>query len=539
PQPASFRQKSMSPFSIETQTSLQVPTDRSDVLRHAKAFQNYLRKGGLNLSLNKSQTITSVIKFQIDESIRDQVGGEGYKLEIEPQAVMLRAPNAAGIFYGIQTLQQLLPPNFANRTPQDTSPISIPACTIIDFPRFQWRGLMLDVSRHFFPPEDVKAFIDQMAAYKFNTFHWHLTDDEGWRIEIKSRPRLTEVGAWRVERQGRFGKQRPYPKPGESATYGGFYTQEEIRDIVQYAADRHMTIIPEIDMPGHSMAALAAYPELSTKKEPKFVNPGAKFAEWYGNGKFKMLIENTLNPTDEAVYAFIDDVMTEVAALFPGAYIHMGGDECYKGYWEESAEVQAFMKEKEIKDSHELQAYFVGRVQEIIQRKGKKMIGWDEILEGGLGKDAAVMSWRGIKGGIEAAQKGHPVVMSPTTHAYLDYTQGDHSVENPIYNDLPLEQVYPFEPLPEGVNPQLILGGQGNLWTEVVPHLDFAFYMAYPRAFALAECLWSPKELKNWADFVRRTEIHFLRFEAAGKNICQAVYDPKVRVYQEGEKLMC
>jgi hexosaminidase len=234
------------------------------------------------------------------------------------------------------------------------------------------------------------------------------------------------------------------------------------------------------------MAALAAYPELSTRKEPKTVNPGAKFAEWYGDGKFEMLIENTLNPADEKVYEFLDKVFTEIAALFPGEFIHMGGDECYHGYWEKDVEVQKFMKKHQIKDSHELQSYFVKRTEKIINSKGKKMIGWDEILEGGLAEGAAVMSWRGMKGGIEAAKMGHEVVMSPTTFAYLDYTQGDHSVENPIYADLSLEKAYSFEPVPEGIDAKLILGGQGNLWTEVIPDLQFAFYMTYPRAFAIA-----------------------------------------------------
>jgi len=367
----------------------------------------------------------------------------------------------------------------------------------------------------------------------------HLTDDEGWRIEIKSLPKLTEVGAWRVERNGRFGDQRPYPKKGEKTTYGGFYTQDQIKDIVSYAAERNITIVPEIDIPGHSMAALAAYPELSTKKDPKFVNPGSKFSEWYGDGTFKMLIENTLNPADEAVYEFVDKVFTEVAELFPGEYIHMGGDECYHGYWAADAKVQKFMKENDIKDTHELQSYFVKRVEKIINSKGKKMIGWDEILEGGLAEGAAVMSWRGMKGGIEAAKMEHEVVMSPTTFAYLDYSQGDHSVENRIYADLSLEKSYSFEPVPEEVDAKYILGGQGNLWTEVIPNLQYAYYMTYPRAFAIAETLWSPKENKNWDSFITRTEGHFERFSVEQNSISKAVLDPIISIYKEGDKLMC
>ena len=282
-----------------------------------------------------------------------------------------------------------------------------------DYPRFGWRGLMLDVSRNFFSKEDVKQYIDQMARFKYNTFHWHLTDDNGWRIEIKSLPKLTEVGAWRVPRYGQF-SERAKPNPGEKATVGGFYTQEDIKEIIQYAADRNITIVPEVDVPGHSMAAIAAYPELSCTKDPNTkVNPGSSFSEWYGDGKFKMLLDNTLNPSDEKVYEFLDKVFTEIAALFPNPYIHVGGDECYKGFWTEDPGCQALMKKMNMKKPEELQSYFMKRVETILKSKGKKLIGWDEILEGGLAPEATVMSWRGIKGGIEAAKLGHDVVMTP------------------------------------------------------------------------------------------------------------------------------
>jgi len=446
----------------------------------------------------------------------------------------LKANKEAGVFNGLQTLKQLF------LVSKNTSEkIEIQLCKIIDYPRFKWRGLMLDVSRHFFTVDEVKSYIDKMSEYKFNVFHWHLTDDQGWRIEIKSLPKLTEIGAWRVERYGRFGKERPFPKKGEKATYGGFYTQEQIKEIVKYAGERNITIVPEIDMPGHSMAALAAYPELSVNKKPTFVVPGSKFSNWFGGGKFEMTIENTLNPTDEKVYDFVDKIFTEVAELFPGKYIHMGGDEAYHGFWERDTIVQSFMKKNKIKDGKELQSYFVKRVEKIISSKGKKMIGWDEILDGGLAEGAAVMSWRGMKGGIKAAKMGHEVVMTPTTYAYLDYTQGDKSVENRIYASLSLEKSYEFEPLPDDVNAKYILGGQGNLWTEGIATMPFAFYMTYPRAFALAETFWSKKEDKNWNDFVSRTEKHFSRFDAENTNISKAVFDPKITVYIEDEKLMC
>ncbi|MFT6717305.1 MAG: hexosaminidase, partial [Saprospiraceae bacterium] len=329
------------------------------------------------------------------------------------------------------------------------------------------------------------------------------------------------------------------PVAGEKTPYGGFYTQEQIKDIVRYATARNITIVPEIDIPGHSMAVLSAYPELSTLKEQKMVSPGHKFAFWPGDGTFKMTEENTLDPSNEKVYEFIDKVFGEIASLFPGQYIHMGGDECYKGYWEESSSVQFFMKKNKIKDTHELQSYFVGRVQAIINKYGKKMIGWNEIIEGGLVDGATVMSWQGMKGGVEAAKAGHEVVMSPSTYAYLDYQQGDLSVENSIYSNLSLRKSYEFEPVPDSVDASLILGGQGNVWTEAIPTLQFAYYMTYPRALSVAETVWSPKSKKDWNNFIRKTEDHFDRFETQGVNVCKAVYEPIVSMYKEDGKLMC
>jgi len=373
-----------------------------------------------------------------------------------------------------------------------------------------------------------------------NVFHWHLTDDEGWRIEIKTFPRLTEVGAWRVERHGSFGAGRAQPKKSEKATYGGFYTQEQVKDVIAYAADRNITIVPEIDVPGHSMALLAAYPQYSINKEFKMVNPGAKIADWFDDGTFKMNIENTLNPIDPAVYAFLDMIFGEIADLFPGEYIHMGGDECYHGFWDEDPKVQEFMVKNSIKNSHQLQSYFVQKIEKIISSKGKKMIGWDEILDGGLADGAAVMSWRDEKGGIEAVGLGHKVVMTPKQFTYLDYTQGDYSVENKIYADLSLKQAYSFDPVPDFVlDPELILGGQGNLWTEAVPSLSFAFYMTYPRGMALSEALWSSKETKDWAGFVTRVESHFDRFDDQQINVAKTIYEPEIKVYKDGRRLMC
>ncbi len=532
PQPVSYENVNET-FVVTNNINLKLETDNAQVQTYATAFTEFLSNVVVSTNVNASD---NSIRILLNADPVEKIGSEGYDLEINNKSITLSANEPAGIFNGLQTLRQFFPPNFKIN---EKSPTVLKGAKIIDYPRFAWRGLMLDVSRHFFSVEDVKAYIDKMSHYKLNTFHWHLTDDQGWRIEIKSLPKLTEIGAWRVERHGRFGGSRPSPKPSEKATYGGFYTHEQIKDIVQYASDRNITIVPEIDMPGHMMAALAAYPEMSTKKEKKFVAPGSKFSEWYGNGRFKMLIENTLNPADEKVYEFIDKIFTEVAELFPGEYIHMGGDEAYHGYWQADPKVRKFMKQNDIKDSDELQSYFVKRVEKIIRSKGKKTIGWDEILEGGLADGAAVMSWRGMKGGIEAAKLGHNVVMSPTTFAYLDYTQGDHSVENKIYANLSLEKVYSFEPIPEGIDAKYVLGGQGNLWTEVIPNLQYAYYMTYPRAFAISETFWSPKASKNWESFVDRTEAHFLRFKTENSNISKAVLDPIVQTYKDGEKLMC
>lgn len=514
----------------------------NDILKEQVAlFGTQMKDSGIEFKVVSNENETEkTLKIGISESVLDTLGSEAYHLVVEEGGMTLMANSTAGTFNGLQTVKQLLPVKREFSEDGEMLPVKVRNCEIQDAPRFEWRGLMLDVSRHFFTVDEVKAYLDQMAEFKFNVFHWHLTDDEGWRIEIKTFPRLTEVGAWRVERHGRFGADRAQPKKSEKASYGGFYTQEQIKDVIAYAAERNITIVPEIDVPGHSMALLAAYPQYSTKKEFKHVNPGAKIAEWYGDGTFKMTIENTLNPADPAVYAFLDMLFGEVAALFPGEYIHMGGDECYHGYWEEDPKVKEFMAKNGIKDGKELQSYFVKRVEKIISSKGKKMIGWDEILEGGLVEGAAVMSWRGMKGGIEAASLGHKVVMTPTTFAYLDYTQGDYSVENKIYADLSLEKSYSFEPVPELVlDPDLILGGQGNLWTEVIPNLPFAFYMTYPRAMAISETLWSPKENKNWEDFLQRTETHFTRFDQKGISVAKTIYEPEVRVYKEGRKLMC
>jgi hexosaminidase len=515
-------------FEIRPDVRIGTASTSPDVLRVVNYLAAALEPAmGFRLAMGTQPAI----RLEIVTPAQPNLGTEGYQLDVNAAGIVLKANRPAGLFYGVQSLLQLLPPSIAGRTVVAGQHWTVPAVHIIDYPRFAWRGIMLDVSRHFFPKSYVKSFIDQISHYKFNRFHWSLTNDEGWRIEIKSYPKLTEVGAWRVPRDGAYGDARP-PQPGEKATDGGYYTQEDIREVVQYAKERFIEIIPEIDVPGHSMAAVASYPELSVTNDPSIkVNPGANFATWPAEGGFIMHIDNTLNPTNEQVYTFLDKVFGEVATLFPYDYIHAGGDECYKGYWERDPGIQAFMQKNKIKDGHELQAYFTRRVSEIITRKKKKMIGWDEILEGGqLAPGAAVMSWRGTKGGVEAAAKKHPVVMSPAPIYYLDMMQGDPAVEARVYNKALLKDVYAFNILAGGIDSTYVLGGQGNLWTEQIVTPGKAEYMMYPRTWAIAETLWTPAQAKDWKQFVPRVEQHFIRHEAAGINYALSLYDPIIRV---------
>lgn len=460
------------------------------------------------------------IHFKINSTYNKMIGEEGYVLDVKPSGVSIQANKPAGLFYGIQTLIQLLPRAIESSVKTTDISWTIPCVKITDYPRFGWRGLMLDVSRHFFPKELVKKYINQLAKYKMNVFHWHLTDDQGWRIEIKSLPKLVSVGAWRAPRMGLWWSRNPQAA-GEIASYGGYYTQEEVKEIVAYASKRFVTILPEIDVPGHSLAALAAYPELSCTGGPFSVNVGNNFPEKK---------ENALCPGNEQSFEFMDKVIGEVAALFPGRYIHIGGDECDKGAWKDCAKCKKRMEVEKLKSVEELQSYFIKRMEKMVQARGKKLMGWDEILEGGLAPEATVMSWRGMKGGIDAAKMNHHVVMTPTDNCYLDLYQGDPAVEPPTYSMLRLRNCYNFDPVPKEVlNPAMILGGQGSLWTESVPNYRHAEYMTWPRAFALAEALWSPKEQKNWENFIPRMEGHMARYDFSNTNYARSVFDPVIR----------
>ena len=471
---------------------------------------------GMQLGSGEVKTGTgSGINLIIADKEIKGLGDEGYKLIVKSGRIDIIANKPNGVFYGVQTLLQMVPVLVLKSQSDNQSVCRIRCAEIEDYPRFQWRGLLLDVSRHFFTIGEVKQLIDQMVMYKFNVLHLHLTDDQGWRVEIKSLPELTNTGSWRVPRTGLWW-ERESPKDGEKATYGGFYTQEEIRDLVRYAGERYVNILPEIEAPGHSLAAIASYPYLSSAAMKSKVNPGSKF---YG------IEDNSLCPGKESTFEFLDKVFTEVAELFPFEYIHIGGDECYKGFWEKCSDCRSRAKDNGLKDMKELQSYFVKRLEKILESKGKKLIGWDEILEGGLAPNAAVMSWRGMEGGIAAAKAQHKVVMSPFSHAYLDFYQGDPAVEPPTYAMLRLNKVYTFEPVPEGVDSSYILGGQGNLWTESVPTFRHAEYMLWPRSFALSEVFWSPKNSRDWPDFIRRTELNLQKLSQKDINYSTSFYD--------------
>jgi hexosaminidase len=463
------------------------------------------------------------------------IGKEGYRLTITPKNISIKANQPAGLFYGLQTLFQLLPKEIESKAPVRNVKWTIPCVDITDYPRFAWRGLMFDVARHFFGKEDVKHYIDDMVRYKFNILHLHLTDDEGWRIEIKSLPQLTKVGAWNVKKVGYFGTFSP-PAPDEPRNYGGFFIQDDLKEIIKYAKDRFINILPEIEAPGHSLAAIVSYPELSCTPEANTyrVRSGEQIMDWSHGAPPIALVDNTLCPANEKVYQFLDKVITEVAQIFPFEYIHMGGDEAPHNFWEKNEMVKDMMKREGLTTMEQVQNYFTKRVDSIVRSKGKKLIGWDEILEGdGLPVTAAVMSWRGMKGGIEAAKSGHEVVMSPTDFAYLDYMQGDIAMEPRIYASLSLSKTYQFEPLPNGVDPKYIKGGQANLWTEQVYNMRHAEYMTFPRALAIAESIWSPKEKKEWKHFFDKVETHFTRLDEAEIKYAPSVYEPIFKVSQD------
>lgn len=418
------------------------------------------------------------------------LGREGYVLAIATDRIVVRSTAPAGLFYAVQTLRQMLPAESLLPTKQ-TRDWLIPCARIADKPRFPWRGMHLDVSRHFFPPEFIKRFIDLIAFHKFNVFHWHLVDDGGWRMESLKYPLLTERGAWRsAPKRGEWSQSAlKFPETRSGDEYGGYYTRAEIREIVAYAAKRHVTVVPEIELPGHTLPSIVCYPNLAC--DP----PGTN--------------QNVYCAGSEETFQFLETILEETLDLFPSPYIHIGGDEVYKGWWQNCSRCEARMQKEGLQDVNELQSYFVRRIDAFLTAHGRKLIGWDEILEGGLAPNATVMSWRGTQGGIEAVKQRRDAVMCPTSHCYFDYS----------YGTTPTEEVYEFDPIPEGLSPEeanRILGAQGNLWTEWMPDEERVLHMAFPRAAALAEAVWLPQERKNLDDFLRRLNTHYARLDALG-----------------------
>ncbi|MEO5860735.1 MAG: family 20 glycosylhydrolase [Pyrinomonadaceae bacterium] len=503
------------PVSVETRTgsftfSPQTKIFASDKTARGSADilnEQLLARYGFKLDLTSKRPKTNYLEFQtIPSSIIDfkkDISPGAYSIEIGQSNIRVTGVQRGemGKFYAIQSLIQLLPLKFEGKA-------NIPAMRISDTPRFKYRGMHLDVSRHFQPVEFVKKFIDQMAQYKFNYFHWHLTDDQGWRIEIKKYPKLTEVGSTRPETM----LERNFaPYKGDGIPHGGFYTQEQIKDVVAYAKARYITVVPEIELPGHASAAITAYPQLGCKTDFKY-----KVQTTWG------IFKETFCPTDET-FKFLEDVLEETIALFPDSlYIHIGGDEVLKDHWKESPFVQELKKKENLKGEHEVQSYFVRRIEKFINSKGKKIIGWDEILEGGVAPNATIMSWRGMKGGIEAAKAKHDVIMTPNDFVYFDYGQGDPEFEPlNIGSYVPLQKVYNFDPVPPELTAEegkYVIGGQANIWTEYLKTRQSIEYMAFPRMLALSEVLWSKKEDRNYQNFYERMLAALPRLDKQGVN---------------------
>jgi hexosaminidase len=504
PRPAKI-QKRQGHFLIKSDTKIYLGSDYEQLHAVGKYLAekiNHASGYGIGIELlADDKSSEGAIKIVVDSD--DWFGEEGYELSIDTASISLRASEPAGLFYAIQTLRQLLPAEFESAEPISGVGWSIPCVKIKDRPRFSWRGMHLDVCRHFFPKEVIKRYLDLLAMHKINTFHWHLTEDQGWRIEIKKYAKLTEIGAWRVDRSDQHWNEREPQKEDEIPTYGGYYTQDDIREIVAYADSLFITIVPEIEMPGHSVAALAAYPELSCAGGPFTVIPGAYWpkTDIYCAG-------------NEKTFEFLENVLEEVVEVFPGEFIHVGGDEAHKANWEKCEKCQARIRDEGLKDEHELQSYFIQRIERFLNARNKRLIGWDEILEGGLAPNAAVMSWRGVEGGIAAASAGHDVVMSPTSHCYFDYYQARHGEPPAFGGYLPLEKVYSFEPIPPGLPPNKrkhILGAQGNVWTEYIPTPEHLEYMLLPRLAAQAEVVWSDEKHKDYGGFEQRMVDHYHR----------------------------
>lgn len=498
PVPAEMRVTDGAPFVVTADTHLHAEGAAAPVARWLAHWS------GLPVAPAEAAGIT----LAIEPALKSELGDEGYKLSSAASGVTIRGATAAGIFYGVQTLRQLLPPDMERGGVSATGGrAEVPALEITDRPRFAWRGALLDVGRHFVAVADVKRFLDEMALHKLNVFHWHLTEDQGWRIEIKKYPKLTEVGAWRTSSPLSGGN-----KIDDGVPHGGFYTQDQVVEIVAYAAARFIRVMPEIEMPGHSAAAIASYPQFGNDDSPGYA-PGVQI-KW---GIFPYLYA----PKPET-FQFLDDVLGEVLALFPGEFVHIGGDEALKTQWNASPTALAFIKQHELKDAHELQSYFIRHAEKFLASHGRRLVGWDEIQEGGLAAGATMMAWRDVKWAIAAARDGHDVVMAPTSHTYFDYTEGTLEEEGErVGRQLKLEKVYSFEPMPAELEPQFqshVLGTQGQLWSEHMQGWSKVEYRAWPRLTALAEVAWSPREKRDYADFKVRLPALLARFDRLGMN---------------------
>lgn len=516
PQPLSLVMNEGS-FVIDNTTAVKFPKNDKETVKVVHFFTEYVKRV-TGFELKDSKTKGKKISFSIEKI--NEIGSEGYLISVNPNEITVKANTSKGLFYGVQSLLQTLPFVRTNDL------VQIPSMEIKDYPRFQWRGLMLDVSRHFFAPELIKEFIDLLATYKMNVFHWHLVDGAGWRLEIKKYPKLTQQAAWRVDDWGKSWNwaEVEFNADRNKSTYGGYYTQEQAKEIVAYAKARNITVVPEIEMPGHSEAAMAAYPELSCNPKNHFGQTGNFFAS---------KVESNYCAGNEQAFAFLEDVLTEVLAIFPSKYIHVGGDEVDKKSWKNCVKCQGRMKTEQLKDEKELQSYFIRRMEKFLVSKNRKMIGWDEILEGGLAPEATVMSWQGEAGGIEAAKMGHDVIMTPGSPCYFDHYQGDPETEPLAIGGFnTLKKVYKYEPIPAELNAEQakrVLGSQANLWTEYIPTAEQAEYMILPRMPALAEVLWSSKEQRNWENFNQRLQPHLEGFEQKGLHYSKGNYKVDIK----------
>lgn len=465
---------------------------------------------GLDLTVRASSEGAGGIRLVRDRTLASE-GEEAYRLDVTPAGIVVRASAPAGAFYALQTVRQLLPPAILRDARVQNVAWTVPAVHIEDTPRFSWRGAHLDVSRHFMPKEFVRKYIDLLALHKLNRFHWHLTEDQGWRIEIKKYPRLTDVGSCRDQTLVGSYVADPAKRVFDGKKHCGFYTQDDVREIVAYAAERFVTVVPEIEMPGHAQAAIAAYPQLGVRPDTTV----SVYGVWG-------VSEYILN-ADDSTISFMQDVLSEVLTLFPGPFIHIGGDEAIKNQWKASPQIKARIKQLGLKDEHELQSWFIRQMDTFLTKKGRRLIGWDEILEGGLAENATVMSWRGMDGGIAAAKAGHDVVMAPGSHTYFDHYQSLDKKSEPlaIGGFLPMDTVYSFEPVPSSLSPQEakhILGAQAQVWTEYIQTPKDVEYMLFPRLSALAEVLWSSKANRDYPNFMARMTTHEQRLKALDVN---------------------